>query len=128
MAGAEAGGKSPSCGDVEPARWANAQAAAPKLTSRCHCFLLWNQHGILEPDGAGVEELAHALDNAWYPAHNLRVAFSCKRGGRHRSCDDSVVPVIPQGMCHTHQCAASADAGDEAMQANPDMLNELGSG
>ena len=62
------------------------------------------------------------------PPDDLRVAFSCERGGRHRSCDDRVVAVIPQRVCHAHQRAASADTGDEAMQPNADLLDELGSG
>ena len=115
--GAEAGGKPPRRGDVEPARRADAQAATTELARRGHCLRLRDQHRILESDGVRVEEPAHALDDARYPPDDLWVALRSERRGRHRSSDDRVVAVIPQRVRHAHQRAAGADTGDEAVRA-----------
>ena len=36
--------------------------------------------------------------------------------------------MVPQRMRHAHQRATSADTGDEAVEPNADLLDELGPG
>ena len=73
VARAEALGEPSRCGDVEPARRADGQAATGELPRCGHCLRLRDPDGVIESDRHGIEEPAHALDHTRYPTHDLWV-------------------------------------------------------
>ena len=73
VATAETLGEPSCCGDVQPARRADGQAAPGKLARCGHGLSVRDRHGITESDRDRVEELAHALHDARYPADDFGV-------------------------------------------------------